>query len=322
MIGIQAISTWYPGDEIIVNDLLKGMTLDDQELTFFQSAGITHIHQAAGFTSFDLACGASRRLLADHQLDPGKIDLIIYIKSRLPEHFISSEASRLQHEIKATQAMAHSISDLGCADSSMALKQAADFLTANPDAENVLIAYGCKPYTPNRLRVPVTIHGDGGMAAWITRTSRHRLMDIQFRMEGRYWDLFKVDYRDKVFQDFTEDCLDYRVYGFDLAIESRNRFQEMNESLLQRNELDKKDIRHYLLQNISVRAFEYYESALDIQFSPVCRYNLSRYGHLGPADILQNLLTGTDNGIFNKGELIMIMNNSPAAMWSSMLVEC
>jgi 3-oxoacyl-[acyl-carrier-protein] synthase-3 len=322
MIGIQAISTYYPGGERIVNDLLKNMALDDQALTFFQSAGITHIHEADGFTSFDLACGASRRLLEDHQLDPEKIDLIIYIKSRLPEHLISSEASRLQYELKATQAKAFSISDLGCADSSMALKQAVDFLTANPDAENVLIAFGCKPYTPNRLRVPVTIHGDGGVAAWITRTSRHRLIDIQFQLEGRYWDLFKVEYKDRLFDDFTEDCLDHRVYGFDLAIESRNRFREINESLLQRNDLHQKDIRHYLLQNISARAFEYYESALDIQFSPVCRYNLSRYGHLGPADILQNLLTGTDNGIFNKGELLMIMNNSPAAMWSTILIEC
>jgi 3-oxoacyl-[acyl-carrier-protein] synthase III len=321
MIGIRNISTFFPGEQVDVETLLKDIPLNEQEMQYCNSTGISSVHVAEDYRSFDLALGAARNLLDATGLAPEEIDLIIYIKSRLPEHLISSEASRLQFELNATRATSISISDLGCADMSMALKMASDHLKANPEAENVLIVYGCKPYTPSRVRIPVTIHGDGGLAALVGRTEDNQLIDIELKTDGKYWDLFKVEYQNKLFDDFTEECSDHRLYGFDLAIESRNRYMALNKSLLERNGLQQSDIHHFILQNISARAYVYYETAFDLKFSPVCQYNLGRYGHLGPSDILQNLQTGIDNGLFNKGERVLIMNNSPAAVWSNILVE-
>jgi 3-oxoacyl-[acyl-carrier-protein] synthase-3 len=239
----------------------------------------------------------------------------------MQERFISSEVARLQYDLKANHALSFALSNLGCADSSMAIKLAMDHLAANRKAGRVLICYGNKLISNYRFRHPVTIMGDGGVAALITRTGENTIKDIHIETNGHYWDLFKLEYQGKRSDEYKEECSDIRKYGFELAIESKNRFSVINQSMLDRNGLTKQDIGHYMLQNISGRAYEYYQSALDIAISPICPMNLSRYGHLGAGDIFLNYQTGLEAGILRKGVRVLMMNNSPVAAWSSILIE-
>ena len=321
MAGIQYVKTYTPGAPVSIHQLHEKEKLNENELAYFSTCGITTIYDSGPFTSYELARGACDKLLQETGTEAASRDLIIYIQSRTPEHFISSEATRLQHEIKATNALSFAISNLGCADSSMALKLAKDFLAANRKAGHVLICYGNKQVSPHRFRHPVTIVGDGGVAALITRTNDHVITDIQIETNGYYWDLFKLEYRNKSFDQYKEACSDIRKYGFELAIESKNRFSDINGAILNRHALSKQDISHFILQNISSRSYEYYEAAFDISISPLCAMNLATFGHLGAGDIFLNYQTGIESGIFAKGEKVLIMNNSPVAAWSSILME-
>jgi 3-oxoacyl-[acyl-carrier-protein] synthase-3 len=321
MIGIRAISPFLPGQKNPVTCLPEVTDLTASGSSLFFSTGIKSVLDAVGYSGYDLAHEASKKIMDEEGISAVDIDLIIFVKSRLPDSFSTSEATRLQHDLGAKKALAYTISDLGCTDMSMALKQSMDFLAANGDAENVLICYGCKPVTSKRYRHPVTINGDGGIAVLVGRTDNNRLLDIEMKINGSYWNLFKTEYLNKSFDDYCEIVMDERKYGFELAMESRNVFHELNQKILQRNNLDKTKIRHYLLQNISSRAFQFYESAYDIKISPVCPVNLAQYGHLGPADVMLNYHTGVANSFFKKGDYVLIMNNSPVAAWSSLLVQ-
>lgn len=321
MTGIQSIKTYTPGTAVPVFSLREKETLDENELAYFTSCGVDTVYDSGEITSYELARGACEQLLQETGTEAASIDLIIYLQSRMPEHFISSESTRLQHDIKARNAISFAITNLGCADSSMALKLAKDFLTANRKANHVLICYGNKLFSNYRFRNPVTILGDGGVAALISKTADHKIADVQIQTNGHYWDLFKLEYRDKSFTQYKEECSDLRKYGFELAIESKNRFREINDMILERNGLSRQDVHHFLLQNISSRAYEYYQSAFDIRISPICAMNLARYGHLGAGDVFLNYQTGVSSGIFQKGEKVLIMNNSPVAAWSSILIE-
>ncbi|HVI45632.1 MAG TPA: hypothetical protein VM802_12215 [Chitinophaga sp.] len=321
MIGIQSIKVYTPGTPVSVHNLHEKTSLEESELAYFTTCGINTVYDAGPVTSYELARGACEKLLQETGTDPSSIDLIIYLQSRTPEQFISSESTRLQYDIKANNALSFAIANLGCADSSMALKLAKDFLVANRRANQVLICYGNKLLSKYRFRNPVTIMGDGGVAALITRTAEHKITDVSIQTNGRYWDLFKLEYQNKSLDQYKEECSDVRRYGFELAIESKNRFREINDALLTRNSIAKENIGHFLLQNISARAYEYYESAFDIRISPICSLNLGQYGHLGAGDIFLNYQTGVESGIFQKGEKVLIMNNSPVAAWSSVLIE-
>lgn len=321
MIGIQSIKTYTPGTPVPIHSLQEKETLGEQELAYFTTCGIDTVYDSGNSSSYELAKGATEKLLQENGISALAIDLIIYVQSRMPDQFISSEATRLQHEIKADNALSFAITNLGCADSSMALKLAKDFLVANRKANHVLICYGNKLFSKYRFRNPVTIMGDGGVAALISKTADHKITDIHIQTNGRYWDLFKLEYKDKSADQYKETCSDLRKYGFELAIESKNRFKDINDAILKSNHLSKENIRHFLLQNISSRAYEYYQSAFDIQISPICAINLAQYGHLGAGDIFLNYQTGIESGIFQQGEKVLIMNNSPVAAWSSILIE-
>jgi 3-oxoacyl-[acyl-carrier-protein] synthase-3 len=194
-------------------------------------------------------------------------------------------------------------------------------LGSDRNLDTVLIAHGSKPVGPRRYRHPVTINGDGGIAFLMRRQGRPEIVDIMLESDGAFWDLYRVEFKNRPFEDWVEECKSLRTYSFKLAIESRNRFRAMNDALLERNGVGYPDIKHYLMQNLSMAAFQFYEEAFGFLFAKACRANLEAYGHLGSVDIILNLKTGIDTGEFAEGDLALVMNNSPVAAWSSMLVR-
>lgn len=321
MIGIKNIASAFPELMLPAGEIPGREQLKEQELEYFKGVGIDTVPVCTDQNGYPLAKAAAEKLLQKSNITGADLDLIILIQCRLPEYFMSSSSTRLQHDLQAKRSMVLSISDLGCADMSMALKLAKDFLISNRQAENVMICYGNTPYSNSRYRYPVTIYGDGGVAVLVGRTGQNRIVDVDIRTDGRYWDLFKVEYRDRKFEGYREECTSLRRYGFELAIESKMRFAAINSDILEKNGLKKENIQHYILQNISGRAYEFYETAFNVKLSPVCRYNLRRYGHLGPADIMLNYQEGIDKGLFQRGERVLIMNNSPVAAWSALILE-
>lgn len=320
MIGITAIKPYFEGKRTALEDLIANAELTEEASTYFEASGIEAIRQSKE-SGFALALGAAEQLLADEQIDPERIDLVIYIRGRIPDQLVSSEATRLQHALGATKAMVLSVCDLGCADSTMALKMAVDYLTANRSARQALVCYGHRNPESCRFRYPVTVQGDGGIACLLSKGNGHALLDFAFDFNGAYWDLFKIEYEGRRKESLREECRDLRAYGFELAVESRMKFQQCNQKLLDRHRLSYGDIDHILMQNISARAFEVYSQFLNHPISPVCRQNLSEYGHLGCADILLNLHLGLESGLFSTGQKLLIMNNSPVAAWTTLLLQ-
>lgn len=320
-IGILGIKVEFSGKSTSIDTLNEKTKLDGPELEYYNTCGIKSVYQAEQESSYSLAKTAAMHLLDEQGLNPESIDTIIYIQSRVPESFISSEATRLQADLGAKNAWAFSIGGLGCTDSTSALKMAVELLKANKKNKNVLIAYGNKQIAQQRFRYPVTIMGDAGVATLIGRTNNNVIQDIQIESNGKYWDLFSVNHSDALGEDYKETCKDLRTYGFELAIESKNRFTSLLHATLGKNGLNVADIQHFLMQNISARAFQYYEDALAIKINPLCSMNLSKYGHLGAADIFINYASGLDSGILEKNQNVLIMNNSPVAAWSTLLIK-
>lgn len=320
-IGIKAIKPFFGGKRVRVRELEGFAQLPPAGIEYYDQCGIDTVHVASSHTSYSLALGAAEQLLADEQIDAAEIDLIIFIKGRVPDQLVSSEATHLKHELGATAAHTIAVSDLGCSDSTVALKLAWDHLVANRAARHVLICYGHRNPEGCRFRFPVTVQGDGGFACLVSRTDRCRLVDQQMESNGAYWDLFKIDYQGKRKDEMREECRDLRAYGFELAVESQMRFNRMNQKLLGRQGIAYKDVPHVLLQNISQRAFTVYGDLIQGTISPVCAQNLARYGHLGCADVFLNLQLGLEAGVFRPGDRVLLMNNSPVAMWTTFLLQ-
>jgi 3-oxoacyl-[acyl-carrier-protein] synthase-3 len=319
--AISAIATCIPERLVPAEEPAEIARLSDVEARTYRGLGIDTVARDDSLTAADLATRASQDALAAGGLEAEDVDALVVVQPRVPEFLMASEATRLQAAIGASRAMTFTVADLGCVSVSAALVTGRALLAGDERLNTVLVAHGSKAPTPRRYRHPVTINGEGGIAFLLTREGAPQMIDISLETDGRFWDLFRVRYRDIPYSQWYEECTSPQEYSFKLAIESRNRFAKINGELLTRHGLELGDVGHFVMQNLSLGAFRFYEEFFDITFAKACTTNLQRYGHLGAMDIVLNLHTAMETGEFAEGALVLVMNNSPVAAWSSMLVR-
>jgi 3-oxoacyl-[acyl-carrier-protein] synthase-3 len=320
-VAFTSIAPWIPKTSIAVDQLDEIRELDAVQAQTFRSLGIATVTEDPDLTPAAMAAAAGSAALRGCDLDPAEVGALIVVQPRVPEFFMASEATRVQVAVGATRAMTFTVADLGCVSSSAALVTGRALLAGDDSLVNVLIVHASKSPTPRRYRHPVTINGEGAIALVLTRDGTPEMIDVSLETDGAYWDLFRVAYRDVPYSQWFEHCTSTKDYSFKLAIESRNRFARMNEGILTRSSLKMDDVDHFVMQNLSLGAFHFYEEFFDITFAHACTTNLQRYGHLGSMDVLLNLHTAMETGEFSAGDLVLVMNNSPVAAWSSMLVR-
>ncbi|MGC4765277.1 ketoacyl-ACP synthase III family protein [Micromonospora sp. DT46] len=320
-IVVRTMASFLPQRSVAVAELPELAYLGPAERELCAGLGIDRVRTDPELDAFDLAAGAATRALGAAGLDPARIGALVVVESRAPATLMSSAETRLQAYLGADRALTFAVGGLGCVSTTPALLVARGLLAADPDLTDVLVVHGSTPATPRRYRHPVTVSGDGGMAVVVSRDGPLRVRDVLQETDGRYWDLFRVDYRDRPSARWTEQCRDPREYSFQLALESRNRLRAMYRSLLDRNGLTPADVARHVSHNLSAGAFRFVEETLGVTVAPTCRDNLRDLGHLGANDVLLNLATEIGTGRLRGGERAVLISSSPVAAWSMVLVE-
>ncbi|MFD3519130.1 3-oxoacyl-ACP synthase [Streptomyces sp. NPDC058653] len=323
-VAIDAVGRHLPDRTRSVAELpeLAGLTEADR-LTCLR-LGIDTVAVAEDLTAADLAERAATAALAEADVPAGALGALILVEPRAPETLISSEATGLQHALGAENALVFSVGGLGCVSSTPALLAARGLLAADPGLGPVLVVHGSKPAGEHRYRHPVTVNGDSGLALLVGRSHAAapvRIVDLAQYTNGRYWNLFGLEYRDRPTAQWREECTDLPGYSFRLAMESRRRLVELVAGLLARNGLTPADIAGYVSQNLSAGGMAFTEEILDITLLPSCRDNLRALGHQGPNDTFLNLHTALERKELAEGDRAVLINVSPVAAWSVLLVE-
>jgi len=320
-VAIRAAANYLPDPAVVVTELAELAELPAAARETCLGLGIEEVRADDGLTAFDLAVRAAERVLAAAGLPGRDVGALVVVEPRVPETFLTSTATRVQAALGADRAVTFGVGGLGCVSICPALLAARGLLAADRDLDNVLVVHGSKPATPRRYRHPVTVNGDGGQAVLLARQGPVRVLDILQETSGEYWDLFRLDYRDRAAAEWREDCRDVPAYSFRLAVETGRRLRDMHRRILDRNGLGPDDVSCYLSQNLSVGAFRFAAEALGVQIATACRDNLRQYGHLGPADVLLNLYAEIEQRPFANGQRALLLNVSPVAAWSLLLVE-
>lgn len=330
-VAVRSAAWHVPETSLAVPELPELASLGESERRTCLALGIDSVRADDSLNPAALGELAAREALERAGLPARELGALIVVEPRAPETLLSSEATRLQHLLGAERAVTFSVGGLGCVSITPALLAARGLLCADRELGDVLVVHGSKPAGPGRYRHPVTVNGDGGQALLLsaaapgrTGTSSApvpvRLLDIVQETNGEHWDLFHVDYRDRPADEWREECRDTATYSFRLAMESRGRLSGLLEGLLERNGLKPGDVRGYVSQNLSAAGFTFTEESLGIQLMRVCRENLRRLGHLGPNDVFLNLYTAVERGELAEGDHAVLINVSPVAAWSVLLV--
>lgn len=320
-VAIEATGWCLPETGTAVAELpeLPGMSARERETC--AGLGIDRVPVDDDASSRTLAVHAARQALAEAGRAASDVDVLILIEPRVPETLLASEATAVQAALGANRALTFSVGGLGCASIAPALLTARGLLAADPGLDTVLVAHGSKPPTARRYRHPVTVQGDGGFAAVLSRRGPTRIIDVVLESDGDYAELFRVEYQGVPVEHWREECADLDAYSFQLALRTRDRLRAVNRRLLERNGLRQSDIAGYLCQNLSLAALRFYQETLGVAIESACADNLRHHGHLGPADALLNLRTTLDRDRWRPGDHVILLNISPVAAWSAILVE-
>lgn len=317
-IGVGAIRCLLPGDRVDVAELPELRRLGDEERQFVARSGVRTVGRFDGRAAADLAAQACRELLAGQEADP---DVMILIGPRAPEVLIGSDACQVQAGSNLGRTFPFTLDGLGCAGSSAAWSLARDLLVADPARESVLITYASRPTGVDRIRFPVTVIGDGAFAMTLVRGGRPVLRAHRMQADGRFHDLFRVDYKHAPFDEWREVCRNNDVYSFQLAMESRVRLGRLVDQVLDDAGVARSDVATTLMQNVTASAYTFYERALKLPIHPVCAAHLADVGHLGAMDVVLNLDRVLRTGELDPGDLVLVLSNSPVAAWTVTLWE-
>jgi 3-oxoacyl-[acyl-carrier-protein] synthase III len=319
--AVRTIASFLPDRSVAVGELPELAYLGPAERELCAGLGIDTVRTDPGLGSFELAAGAGTRALAAAGLAPQDLGALIVVDSRAPDALMTSAETHLQAHLGAARALTFSVGGLGCVSLTPALLAARGLLAADPDLSDVMIVHGSTPATPRRYRHPVTVSGDGGLAAVVSRDGPIRVLDVLQETDGRYWDLFRVDYRDRPSARWQEQCRDLREYSFQLAVEGRSRLRSMYRRMLERNGMQRADVARHVSHNLSRGAFRFVEETLDVEIAKSCHDTLRDLGHLGPNDVLLNLAAEVSDGELPDGQRAVLVAASPVAAWSVVLVE-
>ncbi|MEV6278228.1 3-oxoacyl-ACP synthase [Nocardia sp. NPDC051832] len=320
MITLGPVSSVFPETSCAVPELTELAELPAERRAHALALGVDTVRCAEG-AGEELTVAAAEQALRRAGLAADQLDALLLVGGRAPRYLMASEATRLQHRLGAERAFVAGVGELGCASISAAFTLAAGLLRGDAHCGTVLIVAAAAAPTRFRYRAPMTVLGDGAGAVLLStaKTGRYQLVDHLVRSDGKYSDLFRIDYRDLPHRDWREECADEATYSFRLAVESRKRLSSMNSELLDRNGLRLHDVGPVLMQNLSAGAFSFWAEALQTRIDPACRHNLAAYGHLGSLDVLVNLEAAAAHR--TPGDYTLLLNSSPVAAWSSTLLR-
>lgn len=163
-------AAWYMPEHTL--PITQVRTLDETGRTTRDAPGIDTVRADDRLDSVTLAERAARRALAQAGLDARDLGALVMVESRVQETFLSSEVTRLRHQLGADNALTFSVGGLGCVSVTPALLTARGLLAADPAVDHVLVVHGSKPAAALRYRHPVTVNGDGGRALLLSRGAR------------------------------------------------------------------------------------------------------------------------------------------------------
>jgi 3-oxoacyl-[acyl-carrier-protein] synthase III len=317
-IGIGAVHCLLPEKRTAVADLPEFGMLDATSADFARGCGVATVCVDDGTGQAGLASAACRKLLAARPAEP---DVLLMVGPRAPDVLLGSDVCQVQAENGLTSAVAFTIDGLGCVGSSAAWAIARDLLVADPGREQVLITHASRPTGLDRVRYPVTVVGDGAYAMTMVRGGRPVLRGHRMRTDGRFHDMFRVDYKQGPWFEWREVCQSPSRYRFELATVSQRVLGELVGLVLADAGVPSSRIAATLMQNVTTGAYSFYTTVLGLPIHPICGEHLERCGHLGAMDVVLNLDRLVSSGEFGRGDLVLVLNNSPVAAWAVTLWE-
>lgn len=306
---ITGVGCYVPPRVVTNVDLEKFVDTNDEWIR--TRTGIKERHYAdPGVASSHMATEAARALLAQKQLDPAEIDLIV-LASVTPDMMFPATACLVQDRIGAKNAWGFDLS-AACSGFLYALTVGAQFVGSG--AHKKVMVIGSDKMTSIldfQDRATCVLFGDGAGAVLLEPAGEDEcILDFHHDIDGSGGcSLFMPG--GGSLHPSTQETVEKRMHyvhqeGQQVFKYAVRRMAEVSAQLLENNGFTKTDLALVVPHQANLRIISAMQERLGIEDSKVL-VNIDRYGNTTAGTIPLGLRDALDQGRLKKGDLLMLV---------------
>jgi 3-oxoacyl-[acyl-carrier-protein] synthase-3 len=187
-VGLAATAAYLPERWLTAAEIAEASSIPEEILV--EKFGLRGKHIAAADEHVsDMAVAAASRLLAEQEVDPASVDVVLYYGSLWKDYAVWQAAPWIAHRLGCVNAYGLEYANVSCG-TPVALRLARNFLRAEPDLRNVLLVAAAREsylldYGNQRSRFMFNF-GDGAVAGLLTCDAAHELLGCHALTDGSF----------------------------------------------------------------------------------------------------------------------------------------
>jgi 3-oxoacyl-[acyl-carrier-protein] synthase-3 len=274
----------------------------------------------------DLSVRAAERLLAEHEVDPADVDVVVYFGSGWKEWPVWQAAPWIAHRLGCWRAFALELDYVSCG-APVALRVCKDMLVAEPELRTILAVGASREsylidYTNERSRFMFTF-GDGAAAALIVRDGPNQVLGSAAITDGSLSLQVKVPQGGSM-----EPILDGRRFlDVDDPTAMKERldavslpnFVRVSEDALRRSGASLGELSYVCAVHVKRSMHEALVAALGVD--PARAPYLDDTGHMSGIDPLVALDRAARAGELADGDLVLLLAAGTGYTWAASVVR-
>ena len=317
---ISAIASYVP-DDILDNEMLSKMVdTNDDWITTRVGIKERRILRKDGAGSSYLGIKAVEKMLADYNIDPAEVDLLICATSN-PDYRFPSTASVIAHGTGLSNAYAYDI-QAACAGFIVALQDANAYVRSGIYKKVVVVcAEKMSSMVNYQDRATCPLFGDGAACVLVTPTEQEGVgvIDAVFHVDGRGREYLLMEAGGSVLPT-SQETLDAGKHF--LYQEGRNVYKNAvtdmltsTQDVMKRNNLTADDVDYLIPHQANLRIIEAVADRAKFPLDKVL-VNIQHYGNTSAASIPLCLDEYKDK--LKKGDRLVLTAFGAGFTWGAM----
>ena len=314
---MTSVGAYLPANVVTNEDLSAYVDTSDEWIQ--RRTGITQRHFVAdGETTADLASHAANQALANAAMQPQEIDLII-VATTTPDNTFPSTATKVQHQIGATGAIAFDVQAV-CAGFIYAVDVAEAMLRGGRGRRALVIgAESFSKLLDWQDRTTCVLFGDGAGAVILEITDEASDWGIRssvLHADGAHRDILYVDGG----PSSTNDVGHVRMEGKEVFRHAVEKLAAVMDEALAAADMQPQDIDWLVPHQANIRIIDAMQKKMQLPSEKVIR-TVAAHANTSAASIPLALATAVGDGRVQNGDLLAMEAIGGGLVWGAALVK-
>lgn len=313
---ITATGSYLP-EQVLTNEELEAMVETNSEW-IMKRVGIKerHVIGDSGDTCVTMATKAALHAIADCDLEPNDIDLIV-VATASADNFFPSVACLVQDALGITNECAAFDINAACAGFIYGITMGDQFIRSH-QAKNVLVigVDALSAVVDWTDRSTCVLFGDGAGAVILSADDEPGILTTILKSAGKYGDLLYA--RSSLWDE--EDPGKLRMSGREVYKLAVTKLDEIVDQTLEKAGLDKSEIDWLIPHQANIRIIQSTAKRLNLPMEKVL-LTIQEHGNTSAASIPLALDAGVRRGSVRRGQVLMLEAFGAGLAWGSALVK-